>query len=158
MCMYCRSLFVPLHFFFWSLCCLFFFDFRITPLVSSNSSYTYADDSTASYCNYDINKVVNTLETLHCCLVLVTSRCFLFVSKIRRVSRLCKCQINYGDKKPRRGIQIGFIERKGLYVFIHFKSGSDMVYVGEMKHWRWYVVTHRFNRWYLWPIYIDILL
>jgi hypothetical protein len=30
--------------------------------------------------------------------------------------------------------QIGFIERKGLYVFIHFKSGSDMVYVGEMKH------------------------
>jgi hypothetical protein len=58
----------------------------ITPLVSSNSSYTYADDSTASYCNYDINKVVNTLETLHCCLVLVTSRCFLFVSNIRRVA------------------------------------------------------------------------
>jgi len=85
MCMFCRSLFVLLHFFF---CCLFFFDFRIliTPLVSSNSPYTYADDSTVSYCNYYINKVVNTLETLHCCLVLVTSRCFLFVSKIRKVA------------------------------------------------------------------------
>jgi hypothetical protein len=41
MCMFCRSLFVLLYFFFWPLCCLFFFDLRIliTPLVSSNSSY-----------------------------------------------------------------------------------------------------------------------
>ena len=41
-CLFCRSLFVLLYFFFWSLCCLFFFDIRIliTPLVSSNSSYT----------------------------------------------------------------------------------------------------------------------
>ena len=40
MCMFCRSLFVLLYFFFWPLCCLFFFDIRflITPLVSSNSS------------------------------------------------------------------------------------------------------------------------
>jgi hypothetical protein len=32
-----------LHFFFWPLCCLFFFDIRIliTPLVSSNSSYVH---------------------------------------------------------------------------------------------------------------------
>ena len=39
-CMFCRSLFVLLYFFFWPLCCLFFFDIRIltTPLVSSNSS------------------------------------------------------------------------------------------------------------------------
>ena len=39
--MFCRSLFVLLYFFFWPLCCLFFFDLRIviTPLVSSNSSY-----------------------------------------------------------------------------------------------------------------------
>ena len=38
-CMFCRSLFVPFYFFFWPLCCLFFFDIRImiTPLVSSNS-------------------------------------------------------------------------------------------------------------------------
>jgi hypothetical protein len=37
----CRSLFVPLSRFFWSLCCLSF-DLRIllTPLVSSNSAYT----------------------------------------------------------------------------------------------------------------------
>ena len=36
-CMICRSLFVLLYFFFWPLCCLFFFDIRIliTPLVSS---------------------------------------------------------------------------------------------------------------------------
>ena len=40
--MFCRSLFVLLCFFFWSLCCLFIFDIRImiTPLVSSNSSCT----------------------------------------------------------------------------------------------------------------------
>jgi hypothetical protein len=41
MCMFCRSLFVLLYFFFSPLCCLFFFDIRIliTHLVSSNSSY-----------------------------------------------------------------------------------------------------------------------
>jgi hypothetical protein len=41
-CMFCRSLFVLLYFFFWPLSCLVFFDIRIliTPLVSSNSSYT----------------------------------------------------------------------------------------------------------------------
>jgi hypothetical protein len=38
--MFCRSLFVPLSFFFWSLCCLSFgLRILITPLVSSNSSY-----------------------------------------------------------------------------------------------------------------------
>ena len=39
--MLCRSLFVLLYFFFWPLCCLFFFDIRIliAPLVSSNSFY-----------------------------------------------------------------------------------------------------------------------
>ena len=39
-CMFCRSLFVLMYFFFWSLCCLFFVDIRIliTPLLSSNSS------------------------------------------------------------------------------------------------------------------------
>ena len=39
-CMFCRSLFVLFYFFFWPLCCLFFFDIwiLITPLVSSNSS------------------------------------------------------------------------------------------------------------------------
>ena len=38
--MFCRSLFVPLFFFFWSLCCPSFFHLRIliTSLVSSNSS------------------------------------------------------------------------------------------------------------------------
>jgi hypothetical protein len=40
-CMFCRSLFVLLCFFFWPLCCLFFFDIQIliAPLVSSNSSF-----------------------------------------------------------------------------------------------------------------------
>ena len=40
--MFCRSLFVLLYFFFWPLCCLFFFDIRIliTTLETSNSSYT----------------------------------------------------------------------------------------------------------------------
>ena len=42
MCMFCRSLFVLLSFFFWPLCCLSF-DLRIliTPLVSSNSFYHF---------------------------------------------------------------------------------------------------------------------
>jgi hypothetical protein len=42
MCMFCRLLFVLLYFFFWPLLCLSFFKLRIliTPLVSSNSSYT----------------------------------------------------------------------------------------------------------------------
>jgi hypothetical protein len=42
-CMFCRSLFVPLYFFCWPLCCLSFFDLRIliTPLISSNSSQQY---------------------------------------------------------------------------------------------------------------------
>jgi len=46
MCIFCRSLFVPLYFFFWSLCCLFCFEIRIliTPLVSSNSSYRLFKD------------------------------------------------------------------------------------------------------------------
>ena len=41
MCMFCRSLFVPLYFFLWSLCCLSFVDMRILilPLVSSNSFF-----------------------------------------------------------------------------------------------------------------------
>ena len=41
MCMFCRSLFVLLSFFFWPLWCLSLFDLRIliNPLVSSNSSY-----------------------------------------------------------------------------------------------------------------------
>ena len=41
-CIFCRSLFVLIYFFFGPLCCLFFFDIRflITSLVSSNSSFT----------------------------------------------------------------------------------------------------------------------
>ena len=40
MCMFCRSLFVPLSCYFWPLRCLFFIYIRIqiTPLISSNSS------------------------------------------------------------------------------------------------------------------------
>ena len=40
--MICRSLFVLLYLFLWSLCCLFIFVIRIliTPLASSNSSYS----------------------------------------------------------------------------------------------------------------------
>ena len=42
MCMFYRSLFVLLSFFFWSLCCVFFCNLRIliTPFVSSNSSFS----------------------------------------------------------------------------------------------------------------------
>jgi hypothetical protein len=39
-CMFCRSLIVLLYFLFWSLCCIFFFNLRIsiTPLVFSSST------------------------------------------------------------------------------------------------------------------------
>ena len=45
-CMFCRLLFVLLYFFFWPLCCLFFFDIRIliTPFVSSSSSCSFVLD------------------------------------------------------------------------------------------------------------------
>jgi hypothetical protein len=41
MCMFCRSLYVVLHFLYWPLCCLFFFDIRIliTPLVRDCIGY-----------------------------------------------------------------------------------------------------------------------
>jgi hypothetical protein len=41
--MFCWLLFVLLYFFFWPLCCLFFFDIRIliAPLISSNSSWNW---------------------------------------------------------------------------------------------------------------------
>jgi hypothetical protein len=41
MCMFCRSLFVLMPLFFWTLFCLSFFDLQIliSPVVSSNSSY-----------------------------------------------------------------------------------------------------------------------
>ena len=44
-CMFCRSLFVPLSLFFWPLCWLSFFDLRILIilLVSSSSSYRSGD-------------------------------------------------------------------------------------------------------------------
>ena len=44
--MFCRSLFVLLYFFFWPLCCLFFFDIRIliTLLVSLKSTYENESD------------------------------------------------------------------------------------------------------------------
>jgi hypothetical protein len=44
MCMFCRSLFVLLCFFFSPLCCLLFFDIRIliTLLVSLNTSYLFS--------------------------------------------------------------------------------------------------------------------
>ena len=53
MCMFGRSLFVVLCFFFWPLCCLFFFDIRIliTPLVSSNSS---PSSGIGDHCPYPI--------------------------------------------------------------------------------------------------------
>ena len=54
-CMFCRSLFVLLYFFFWPLCGLFFFDIwiLIAPLVSSNSSYLSTALSTCTYNKFE---------------------------------------------------------------------------------------------------------
>jgi hypothetical protein len=55
-----RSLFVLLHFFFWSLCCLFVFDIRIliTPLVSSNSSCREGHDITELLLKVTLNNIL----------------------------------------------------------------------------------------------------
>ena len=51
-CMFCRSLF-DLLYFFWPLCCLLFFDIRIlvVPLVSPNSSIEYRRNTQTWYQN-----------------------------------------------------------------------------------------------------------
>jgi hypothetical protein len=54
MCMFYRSLFVLLYFFFWPLCCLFFFNLQIqvTPLVSSDSCSDNNGSSVRAYESY----------------------------------------------------------------------------------------------------------
>ena len=54
MCMFYRSLFVLLYFFFWPLCCLFFFNLQIqvTPLVSSDSCADNNGSSVRAYESY----------------------------------------------------------------------------------------------------------
>ena len=55
--MFCRSLFVLLYFFFWPLCCLFFFDKQIliTSWVSSHSSYNTLKPTTWCAWSYVIS-------------------------------------------------------------------------------------------------------
>ena len=70
MCLFCRQKSVPLYFFFWPLCCLFFFDVQIltTHLVSSNSSYetalirfyTQADHTIQQ----EMNNIINIISTI----------------------------------------------------------------------------------------------
>jgi hypothetical protein len=82
MCMFCRSLFVLLYFFFWPLCCLFFFDLRIltTPLVSSNSSYTITrkNRSFSDYAFLCESQIKN-------CLDLDSDACVNFIKTISEV-------------------------------------------------------------------------
>jgi hypothetical protein len=67
MCMFCRSLFVLLYFYFWPLCCLFFFDIRIliTPLVPSISSYYYSE-SYNIYTSPKVKQRLNVLASILC--------------------------------------------------------------------------------------------
>ena len=66
MCMFYRSLFVLLYFFFWPLCCLFFFDLRIliTPLVSSQSSSNQSITDLFNHFNYRSNSCDISLNYL----------------------------------------------------------------------------------------------
>jgi hypothetical protein len=63
---FCRSLFVLLSFFFWSLCCLSYLDIRIliTPLVSSNSSYYPKHDNRIRYKFYNLEYILLILDVL----------------------------------------------------------------------------------------------
>jgi hypothetical protein len=56
MCMFCRSLFVLLYFFFWPLFCLFFFDIRIliTPLVLSSNSFISGNSHAVLFLYIDV--------------------------------------------------------------------------------------------------------
>jgi hypothetical protein len=66
MCMSCRSLFVLLYFFFWPLCCLFFYlRILITHMVFSNSS----SDSSISHCQYVVK--ITSPKTLFCFLAIL---------------------------------------------------------------------------------------
>jgi hypothetical protein len=67
MCMFYRSLFIHLYFFFWPLCCLFFFDIRIliTRLVSSNSSYPDEEIADETICRICLLRVFWSWS-LHC--------------------------------------------------------------------------------------------
>jgi hypothetical protein len=60
-----RSLFVLLSFFFWQLCCLSFFDFRIliTSLVPSNSSCEIETGIIASIAHFCVICVTLTFDT-----------------------------------------------------------------------------------------------
>jgi len=60
MCMFCRSLFVLLYFFFWPLCCVFFFELRIliVSLVSLNYSYIHMVILLTDTTNNDNNKKI----------------------------------------------------------------------------------------------------
>ena len=86
--MFCISLFVRLSFFFWPLCCLFFFDLRIhiIPLASSNSSWQdiclygleYAEPKKTTLTPYHWSMFTNTSFEMHCwqeikwCVIILT--------------------------------------------------------------------------------------
>jgi hypothetical protein len=65
MCMFCRSLFVLLFIFFWSLCSLHCLDLRIriTPLVLSNSSISCHDHKRKMVHAIHFSSKVHTLHT-----------------------------------------------------------------------------------------------
>jgi hypothetical protein len=93
MCMFCRSLFVLLYFFFWPLlCCLCFIDLRIliTPLVSSNSSsyISVCREVFATICTYCLS-FKGKCETL--LLAFIVSVCmFVFNRCMQRLFCLFK--------------------------------------------------------------------
>ena len=89
MCMFCRSLFVHLYFFFWPLCCLLFFDIRIliAHLVSSNSSYDIYLLFVRVYCFTHVLQIALVLSRVHCftrmTYIVVICSCLCF--------RWCQC-------------------------------------------------------------------
>jgi hypothetical protein len=75
--MFCRSLFVLLYFFFWPLCCLFFFDIRIliNPLISSNSFYLKNALSKFFFCQNVLENGGKQTHNVH------NSKCFWWSGK-----------------------------------------------------------------------------
>ena len=92
MCMFCRSLFVRLSFFFfWPLCCVSYFDLwiLITPLVSSNYSYSRSVVFSRYSCFLnDKNERHNIIEIMLNVIRSKHNKCFLFWLKLVNMTAL----------------------------------------------------------------------
>jgi hypothetical protein len=145
MCMFCRSLFVLLYFFFWPLCCLFFFDIRIliTPFVSSNSSFYkkhFLMDPVTNMSDISKSKLI---VAWYKSFIVVVNKCW--IQKLQNVcnKNYCCATINF----PRKGNPPWSHLREIAY---DFRIKSDVLKLSiDIKWVRPMFVTRRDISWLL---------